>query len=168
MKKLASLLIFALVFVMVLPVSVFGETVVSPVVEKPNKKQPEEQSSSGEEEKEDEETTECKEFIPPDEQNPDLSPEEKKEAEQSRKKFKDQFVCEEQGEHYQRWVSKDGIVVSYIWTNPLETLRFWTPERLEQAEPMIMSTDELKETNKKFIPKGPPGKIEPQGPIGDK
>lgn len=115
----------------------------------------------------------CTEFIPPDEQNPNLTPEEKQAAEQSRRQFEQNFVCEEQGDHYQKWVSKDGKIVSFIWTNPLDTARYWAqnlwnnPNFFEEFKPFPghvggeLITDPNDPRFNGPQPDGPPGKIEP-------
>jgi len=174
MKRSFSFFIVVLVFVWAFPIAVFGQT-ISPGVEiksnqknviSPNAEQDVDQEDNDDEEDEKKKVGECTEYIPPDERNPNLSPEEKEYAEKNRKYLEENFVCEEEGDYYQKWVSKDQKVVTYIWTKPHETVYFWTPEKFKQAKPMIMYADDLQPTNKKIQPKGPPGKIDPKGPEG--
>ena len=173
MKRFVYVLALVLVGVWVFPVAVFGEpndNVIEPTVEQNNDDQNGRVEDQGQNDNNGNEqqngSKECTEFIPYDERNPNLSPEEKQAIEQYRKYLKENFVCEEQGDHYQTWVSKDKKIVTSFWTsNPLDTLRFWTPEMLESAKPYINRNydyiDAGKLIEKDIKPPGPPGKIEP-------
>jgi|GEM_PF-3068556 len=176
MNRIVYILALVLVGVWAFPLAVFGQPddengqndhVIDPTIEQ-NVDDQVVQNDTDDKDEEQKVSKKCTEFIPPDERNPNLSPEERKYAEQNRKFLEENFRCEEQGDHYQKWVSKDNKVVTFIWTNPLDTLRFWTPERLEDAKPYINKNysyiDSGKLIKKDIKPPGPPGKIEPVAP----
>lgn len=179
MKRFVYILALVLVGVWAFPVAVFGQPDVEneqndnliepsgPTVEQNNvdqEKGVEDQAQNDNDGDEQQNgSKECTEFIPYDERNPNLSPEEKQAIEQYRKYLKENFVCEEQGDHYQTWVSKDKVVVASYWTsNPFDAVFTWINGGFEQATPEIKHF--VIERKKAPEPPGPPGFIKPGGP----